>query len=97
MIRLIDIHTHILPGIDDGAVSVEDTLAMARSASAEGITTIVATPHHANGTYSNIASIVLEHTRFVNERLRAEGIPILVESGQEIRLHDDLLEEWSRK
>jgi len=42
---LIDLHAHILPGIDDGPQSLEDSLEMARLAVADGITTIVATPH----------------------------------------------------
>ena len=42
---MIDLHAHILPGIDDGPQSLEDSLEMARLAVADGITTIVATPH----------------------------------------------------
>ena len=43
---MIDIHCHILPGIDDGAKTSGDTLTMLKSAIDEGITTITATPHH---------------------------------------------------
>jgi protein-tyrosine phosphatase len=93
---VIDIHTHILPGLDDGAANWEDTLNMARSAVSEGITTIIATPHHANGRYENRADEVAEHTRRVNERLIASGVPVSIMSGQEIRVHDDLLEAWNR-
>jgi len=49
MKQMIDLHCHILPGIDDGAQTVTDSLAMAQQAVAEGIHTIVATPHHQNG------------------------------------------------
>ncbi len=42
---MIDLHTHILPGIDDGAATMEEALAMARLAVADGITHMVATPH----------------------------------------------------
>jgi protein-tyrosine phosphatase len=42
---MVDIHCHILPGIDDGADSVETSLAMAEAAIADGITHVVATPH----------------------------------------------------
>ncbi len=48
--RLVDIHCHILPGIDDGARSLEESIAMARMAAAAGTTDIVATPH-ANNRY----------------------------------------------
>lgn len=94
---MIDIHTHILPGVDDGATNWNDTLNMARAAVSEGITTIIATPHHANGQYINIAEEVVEHTRHINELLIAEGVPITIVTGQEIRLHGDLLEAWFRQ
>jgi protein-tyrosine phosphatase len=94
---MIDIHTHILPGVDDGPVNWLDTLNMARAAVAEGITTLIATPHHANGKYINMAEKVIEHTRRLNERLIAEGIPLTIETGQEIRIHGDLLDAWFRQ
>jgi len=93
---MIDIHTHILPGLDDGAASFEDTLNMARAALSEGITTIIATPHHANGTYTNTADNVAEHTHSVNEQLMAAGVPVTIRPGQEVRVHDDLLDAWHR-
>lgn len=94
--NMIDIHTHILPAIDDGAASFDDTLNMARAAAAEGITTIIATPHHANGVYTNAADKVVEHTHSINERLKAAGVPITIMTGQEVRVHDDLLDAWYR-
>ena len=42
---MIDLHSHILPGVDDGARSMDDSLALARDAVLDGITAIVATPH----------------------------------------------------
>ena len=50
---MIDIHCHILPGIDDGAKTIEDSLLMAKEAVCEGIPTIIATPHHKNNQYEN--------------------------------------------
>jgi protein-tyrosine phosphatase len=47
---MVDIHHHLLPGLDDGAKDIETSVAMAKLASAEGITHVVCTPH-ANGTY----------------------------------------------
>ena len=41
----IDIHTHILPGIDDGPIILEDSIAMAHATALDGTTTIIATPH----------------------------------------------------
>ena len=45
---MVDLHCHILPGIDDGAATLEESLAMAESAIADGITHVVATPHSSN-------------------------------------------------
>jgi len=93
---MIDIHTHLLPCLDDGAENVEEAVAMARAASREGITDIIATPHHANGSHINPA---LEVGRAVEELQRivtAEGIPVTIHPGQEIRVHDDLLDAWSK-
>lgn len=94
---MIDIHTHILPGLDDGAANWNDALNMARAAVSEGITTIIATPHHANGTYTNAAVDVAEHTHAINEQLIAAGVPVTIRTGQEIRVHDGLLDAWYRR
>jgi protein-tyrosine phosphatase len=48
---LIDLHTHVLPGVDDGARTMDDALAMAKVALDDGITTVVATPHRHEGAY----------------------------------------------
>jgi protein-tyrosine phosphatase len=52
---VIDFHSHILHGVDDGSQCLEDSLAMARIAVEEGIETIVATPHYMAGTYTPTA------------------------------------------
>ena len=46
---MIDIHSHILLSVDDGVKTLDDAIEMAKAAVAEGITTIIATPHHRNG------------------------------------------------
>ena len=46
---MIDLHTHILPGVDDGVKTVEESLEFARVAAADGIEVIVATPHCREG------------------------------------------------
>ena len=50
---MIDLHCHVLPGIDDGARLLEETLDMARTAVKNNIDTIVATPHTLNGFFIN--------------------------------------------
>lgn len=94
---MIDIHTHILPGLDDGADSMTTALAMARAAAAEGITDIIATPHHANGNYTNPASDIQLAIWNFQSRLHTEGIPVTLHAGQEVRVHDDLIGAWDRR
>ncbi|MFD2044551.1 tyrosine-protein phosphatase [Ornithinibacillus salinisoli] len=90
---MIDIHSHILPGIDDGAQTFTDSLAMAQSAVKQGIHTIIATPHHQNGSFTNekedIHTLVLE----LNDELQNESIPLNVLVGQETRINGDMIEE----
>ena len=50
--RMVDIHCHLLPETDDGAISLEESVAMCRAAAEDGIKTIVATPHMFNGVYA---------------------------------------------
>jgi protein-tyrosine phosphatase len=91
---MIDIHCHILPGVDDGAQDMNETLDMARKAAQEGIEKIIATPHHKNGQYHNEKSEILEKVREVNEALAAEGIPVEVLPGQENRIYGEFLEDY---
>jgi protein-tyrosine phosphatase len=82
---VIDLHCHILPGIDDGPTTIEDSLALARAAVAAGIATIVATPH-VNGRYPSRADTIAQLVEELNTRLRAEGIVLEVLPGAEIAL-----------
>ena len=89
---MIDLHCHILPGVDDGAKTEQDALDMARAAYSEGITHIVATPHHKNGVYENDKASIEMQVALLNELFEREGVPVTVLPGQENRLHGDLLE-----
>src|SRR5437016_1701574 len=93
---LIDIHSHILPYVDDGAQSVEDAVNIARLAVAEGITKIIATPHHQNGVFFNTKQDILERVIELNHVLRNENIPLEVLPGQETRIYGELLEDFEK-
>ncbi len=67
---MIDLHCHILHGIDDGAQTVTDSLAMAQKAVQEGIHTIVATPHHQNGKYVNERTFIISQVEQLNDELQ---------------------------
>ena len=91
---MIDIHCHILPGIDDGAKTSGDTLTMLKSAIDEGITTITATPHH-NPQFNNESPLILKKVKEVQNIIEEHQLPIEVLPGQEVRIYGDLLKEFS--
>jgi protein-tyrosine phosphatase len=80
-----EIHFHVLPGLDDGPASLQESLALARAAAAEGTRTIVATPHvHPNFVTDPLA--LAEQVHDINERLAEHEIPIHVRCGGELDL-----------
>ncbi len=82
---MIDLHSHVLPGIDDGPSSVEGSLALARAAAESGVRTLVATPH-IDHTYGLAPARVHEAVERLGVRLREEGIPLDVLPGGEVAL-----------
>jgi len=93
---MIDIHNHILPFMDDGANDWEQALQMAQRAVDDGIRSVIATPHHANGKYMNEAAEVRARIAVLKDRLDTNGIDLEVLEGQEIRVYDRLLEDMDR-
>jgi len=88
---MIDLHCHLLPGIDDGPETMEEALALAAHAVASGITRAVVTPHVHIGRYSNeLASIEAELARFRAE-LERRNIPIELGLGAEVRLGEEII------
>lgn len=90
---MIDIHCHILPGIDDGAKSIEDSIQMAEEAVRQGIRTIIATPHY-NSQYANEKPAIIAATAELNETLSENQIPLTILPGQETRIYGELLEDY---
>lgn len=90
---MIDLHCHILPGIDDGAKNLEDSLAMARVAVAEGITHILATPHYKNGRWTNEKEFIKQQVEFLQQELNSRDIPLTLFPGQEVRIVGELVED----
>jgi hypothetical protein len=81
--RMIDLHTHILPALDDGAATLAESIGMARAAAAEGITTVVATPH-VRDHYPTTAAEMEQAVATLGNALSLEGIQLDVETGGEI-------------
>ncbi|MEI3611388.1 tyrosine-protein phosphatase [Pseudogracilibacillus sp. SO30301A] len=93
---MIDIHSHILPGVDDGAKTEQDSLAMAKVAVEEGITKIVATPHHKNRTYDNYKDEITTHVSVLNDLFHENNVPLEVIAGQEVRIYGEILEDLEK-
>ncbi|MBW8350267.1 tyrosine protein phosphatase [Bacillus sp. IITD106] len=91
---MIDIHCHILPGVDDGSGHFTDSLLMAKQAESEGIHTIIATPHHQNGKYNNFKKDILNKVEELNQYLRSEQVNIEILPGQETRIYGEILEDY---
>jgi protein-tyrosine phosphatase len=90
---LIDLHCHILPGVDDGAETITDSLAMARLAAEDGITTIVATPHRSAWTYQAAPVDVQRLVADVQEACDRAGYALQVVRGGESFVAPDLAEQ----
>lgn len=82
---MVDIHHHLLPGLDDGSTDLETSLAMARMAAEDGITHIVATPH-ANSRYPFKREQNEQLLETMRERLAQEGVSLTLGSGCDFHL-----------
>lgn len=87
---MIDTHNHLLPGIDDGARDIEETLKMCRMAIDDGIQIIVATPHSFDGKFLNRTDTIKSQVRDLNTRLATIGLDVTIMPGMEVRIVADL-------
>lgn len=88
----IDIHCHILPGIDDGAETMEETLKMLKMAAEDGIRQMIATPHfHYRRGHASPEQIRMLAAR-VQKQAEKENIPVKIYSGNELYYTQELLE-----
>lgn len=88
---MIDLHIHILAGVDDGARSMKESIGMAREASNNGVETVVTTPHLIFGAYNNTPEIINSKVGELKSVLSEEEIKIEILAGAEVYLAPDLL------
>ena len=93
---MIDLHCHLLPGVDDGSRTMEDALELARAAVANGIHTSVLTPHIYPGVFDNQRSSLLPVFAEYRQALWEAGIPLDVRLGGEVHLHPDVFDTFAR-
>lgn len=90
---MIDIHCHIVPGVDDGSRSCEMSLNMLKQAYAEGITAIIATPHYRRERWEYHKDEIREKVEILKEKAKARGIPVELYVGSELRWRESLPEQ----
>ena len=90
--KKIDIHNHILPGLDDGAANEEETLRMLRVAAEDGITDLIATPHFHYRRGHAVPEKVRKTLLLMQEMSEKEKIPVRLYAGNELYYTHDLLE-----
>ena len=89
---LVDIHCHILPGIDDGSKDWDTSIKLAKAAVKDGVTHAICTPHTLNGRYTNHKDDIIWLTDLYQKKLDEAKIPLTVFPGQEVRLSGDLID-----
>ncbi len=88
---MIDLHCHILPGIDDGPATLHESLELARIAVADGIRHIVVTPHIHPGRYENSIATIEPVLEQLQAQLIEQDIPLTLGLGAEVRISVEML------
>jgi len=94
--RVIDLHCHLLPGIDDGPTELALSLAMAEAAVADGITTTACTPHIYPGLYENDKAGIERAIATMRIELERAGIPLQLVAGADTHLAPDMVDGLKR-
>ncbi len=92
----VDLHSHLIPGIDDGVKTMEESLDILRRFQKLGYTKIITTPHIMSHRYANTAEILQKGLQQLRKRVQEEQIPIQVEIASEYYLDDHLMDLVAR-
>lgn len=87
---MIDIHAHVLPGLDDGPANMGEALALVRAAADDHIDTVVATPHMLDGIYNVRREDIFAGVAELNEALAEHGIPVTVLVGADVHAETEV-------
>jgi protein-tyrosine phosphatase len=93
---MIDIHNHILPGLDDGAKDFDEAVMLCELAAADGIEALVVTPHIRDGLYPNNRDSILKKTAELKDRLSG-SCDIEIYAGAEVHLATNIIERIRSK
>ncbi len=90
---MIDIHTHVLPGVDDGSPDIETSVASVQAAKDAGISEIVLTPHYLRGSYDNPREKLLKILPGLQKAVKDAGIEMKFHAGAEVMLDTNILDD----
>lgn len=85
---ITDMHSHLIPGIDDGSPDMDTSLTMIREMKSLGYRKLITTPHINSDIYPNTPEIVQKGVNLLNEKLREENIRITIEAAAEYMIDD---------
>ena len=85
---MIDVHSHIIPFVDDGSKTMEISLAMLKDEVGEGVTEVILTPHYRVKQYVTTQEEVVKNFNLLNSEVQKCGIPIKLHLGREISVDD---------
>jgi len=88
---MFDLHCHILPGIDDGAKDINDSLALIKAAINDGISHIVCTPHIQIGRFDNDLNIISSAFNTLEQAVKQQGLPINLAFAAEVRICPEIM------
>jgi protein-tyrosine phosphatase len=88
----VDIHCHLLPGIDDGSTSWEESLAMAQMMVHNGTCAAIVTPHQLGNYTHNGGALIRARTGQLQQWLDANQVPLQVLPGADVRIDSDMLD-----
>ena len=88
---MIDLHSHILPGMDDGAVNLDMSIAMARASVANGVSVLACTPHILPGVYNNAGPQIRAAVAKLQQTLDELAIPLHLVAGADVHIAPSLV------
>lgn len=89
----VDMHSHLVPGIDDGAETMEDSINLIRRMSELGFEKLITTPHIQGEFFKNTPEIILSGLEKVREAIKKENIPIKIEAAAEYLIDDYFMDK----
>ena len=88
---MIDIHTHIIPYVDDGSTNISTSVIMIKKAIEQGVTDIICTPHYMRGVYGRDKNVIVANFLKLKETVKELNLPINIYLGQEIKYNKDVI------